>query len=64
MALYNLAENCNYGDMKEEMIRIRLVVGIRDNALSEKIQLDAKLTLETARLQSDRKKLCASSSKH
>ena len=49
MALYDLAENCNYGDMREEMIRDRLVVGIRDNALSEKLQLDAKLTLETAK---------------
>ena len=28
--LYALAETCNYGEMKEEMIRDRLVVGIRD----------------------------------
>ena len=49
MALYDLAENCDYGHMREEMIRDRLVVGIRDNALSEKLQLDAKLTLETAK---------------
>ena len=31
------------------MIYYHLVVGIRDNALSEKLQLDAKLTLETAK---------------
>ena len=37
MALYKLAENCDYGDLKEEMIRDRLVVGIRDTALSEKM---------------------------
>ena len=49
MALYDLAENCNYGDLKEEMIRDRLVVGIRDCALSEKLQLDPRLTLETAK---------------
>ena len=29
MALYTLAANCNYGDMEAEMIRDRLVVGIR-----------------------------------
>ena len=26
--LYNLVEHCNYGDLKSEMIRDRLVVGI------------------------------------
>ena len=31
------------------MIRDRLVVGIRDNALSERLQLDAELTLEKAK---------------
>ena len=30
------------------MIRDRIVVGIRDSNLSEKLQLDNKLTLETA----------------
>lgn len=49
VALYDLTENCNYGDMKEEMIRDRLVVGIRDKTLSEKLQMDSKLTLETAK---------------
>jgi len=49
MVLYNLAENCDYGAMKTEMIRDRLVVGIRDHALSEKMQMDPKLTLETAK---------------
>ena len=48
-SLYNLAENCNYAALKDEMIRDRLVVGIRDTALSEKLQLDAGLTLETAK---------------
>ena len=27
-SLYNLADNCNYGNLKNEMIRDRLVVGI------------------------------------
>lgn len=43
MVLYNLAEHCNYKDMKEEMIRNRLIIGIQDSALSEKLQLDAKV---------------------
>ena len=47
--LYSLAENCNYAGLKEEMIRDTLVVGIRDMALSEKLQLDAELALEKAK---------------
>ena len=35
--------------MKEEMIRDCLVVGIRDSALSQKLQLDDKLALKTAK---------------
>ena len=31
------------------MIHDRLVVGIKDNALSEKLQLDSRLTLESAK---------------
>ena len=49
MELYKLAEDCEYGAMKEEMIRDRLVVGIRDTVLSERLQLDPKLTLESAK---------------
>ena len=49
MALYDLVEHCNYGALKEEMIRDRLVVAIRDSALSEKLQMDAALTLESAK---------------
>ena len=46
MELYRLAENCDYGALKEEIIRDRLVVGIRDAALSQQLQLDSELTLE------------------
>ena len=49
MELYNLIENCKYGDLAPEMMRDRLVVGIRDEALSEKLQLDPELTLEKAK---------------
>ena len=44
--LYQLVEHCEYGELKEEMIRDRIVVGICDSALSEKLQLDSELTLE------------------
>ncbi|KAL3179152.1 hypothetical protein MRX96_038252 [Rhipicephalus microplus] len=46
--LYRLAETCEYGDLKEELIRDRLVVGLADTQLSEKLQLNAELTLEAA----------------
>ncbi|XP_071093535.1 uncharacterized protein [Haliotis cracherodii] len=46
--LYSLAENCNYGALHDEMIRDRIVVGIRDLKLSEKLQHDSELTLQKA----------------
>ena len=42
-------EHCKYGELKEEMIRDRLVVGIRDSNLSERLQIDDALTLEKAK---------------
>nr|XP_055068361.1 uncharacterized protein LOC129450004 [Misgurnus anguillicaudatus] len=48
IALYGLAEHCNYGELQKELIRGRLVVGLRNVSLSEKLQLDKDLTLETA----------------
>ena len=47
-ALYSLSEHCNYGELHDEMIRDRIVVGIRDATLAEKLQLDAELTLDRA----------------
>ncbi|UYV79324.1 hypothetical protein LAZ67_17002145 [Cordylochernes scorpioides] len=46
--LYVLAETCSYGILKEEMIRDRLVVGVKNFNLSEKLQLESELTLEKA----------------
>ena len=43
--LHCLARYCNYGNLHEEMIRDRIVVGIRDNSLSQKMQLEPNLTL-------------------
>ena len=46
--IYSLAEHCGYGNLHNEMIRDRIVVGIRNSALSEKLQLDPRLTLDGA----------------
>jgi hypothetical protein len=47
-AVFKLAETCKYGDLRDQLIRDRLVVGIADIQLSERLQLDDKLTLEIA----------------
>ena len=47
-ALHRLADTCNYGDLTEDLIRDRLVVGIRDTKLSSQLQMDPNLKLETA----------------
>lgn len=39
--LYRLAESCN-GDIKDEMIYHRLVVGIQDAIFFQQLQLDPK----------------------
>ena len=49
-ALYSLVETCNYGELRDEMLRDRLVVGIRDSSLSERMQMDPDLTLEKAKM--------------
>jgi len=47
-ALHCLAEHCGYGVLHDEMVRDRLVVGLRDKRLSEQLQMDPDLTLERA----------------
>ena len=47
-SLYRLAEHCNYRDLHDEMIRDRIVVGLRDAGLSEKLQTDPELILDKA----------------
>ena len=44
--LYGLVEKCEFRDFKEELLRDRIVVGIRDKALSDRMQMDPDLTLE------------------
>lgn len=50
-AVHKLAEHWKYGCLREEMIRDKIVVGIRDEKLSEKLQLNPKLDLATAIVQ-------------
>ncbi|KAL7881030.1 hypothetical protein SRHO_G00032840 [Serrasalmus rhombeus] len=47
-AVHTLAEHCQFGALRDELIRDRIVVGILDSRLSERLQLDAELTLEKA----------------
>ena len=48
-ALHQLVQGCEYGVMTDELIRDWLVVGIRDESLSEHLQIESKLTLEQAK---------------
>ena len=41
--LYSLVEHCGYTNLHDEMIRDRLVVGLHDASLAEKLQLDPDL---------------------
>ena len=46
--LHRLVETCEYGDLKKDLLRDRIVVGILDRTLSAKLQMDPKLTLDAA----------------
>ena len=46
--LHRLSDNCEFGELKADMIRDRLVIGIRDLQLSERLQLEPDLTLQRA----------------
>ena len=46
--LYRLAQHCQFGALHDQLIRDRIVVGIRDRELSEKLQMEATLTLNAA----------------
>ena len=47
-SLFTLAETCQFGTLKEELIRDRIVVGIRNAVLSQKYMQDDTLTLDKA----------------
>lgn len=42
-------ETCEYGALRDEMMRDRIVVGIADSSLSERLQMNKDLTLEKAK---------------
>ena len=46
--LCQLAVNCEFGDLKNEMIHDRLIIGIREGQLSERLQMESDLTLQKA----------------
>ncbi|XP_064481290.1 uncharacterized protein LOC135394473 [Ornithodoros turicata] len=46
--LHRLADTCEFGTLKMELIRDRLVVGLLDKAVSLKLQMDRDLTLDSA----------------
>ena len=46
--LYCLAEYCEFGTLKDDIIRDRIVVRLKYKKLSERLQLGSKLTLEKA----------------
>lgn len=45
-ALYALSKTCEYGQLKDELIRVGIVVRVRDKRLSTELQLQNDLTLE------------------
>lgn len=47
-SLHCLAEHCSYGELYNEMIRDRIVVGLRDASVAQKLQMDPELTLDKA----------------
>ncbi|KAL1432308.1 hypothetical protein MTO96_013627 [Rhipicephalus appendiculatus] len=49
-ALHALASTCDYGELREDLIRDRLVVGIQDHKVSRALQLDPELKLQKALL--------------
>ena len=47
--LYELVSTCECGGLADQLLRDKLVVGIKDTALSEHLQMDTDLDLEKAK---------------
>jgi len=43
-SLYNLSADCEFGELKKQLIQDRIVVGIHDCSLSARLQMDSELT--------------------
>ena len=43
-----MSNTCEFGDLKESLIRDRVVFGIQDNSVRERLLRDPDLTLQTA----------------
>ena len=46
--LYRLAQDCEYGTLKDSLMRDRIVVGVVDDSLSDRLQTKPDLTLGMA----------------
>ena len=46
--LYQIAEHCEYGILKDNLIRDRIAVGVLDEALSDRLQMKSDLKLAEA----------------
>ena len=47
-SLYELAENCDFADARDEQIRDRIVIGLLDKNVSQSLQMKSGLNLQTA----------------
>ena len=47
-ALYELSENCQFGDQKDSNIRDSIVIGLSDKIVSQQLQMESKLALQMA----------------
>lgn len=56
MTSRTLTEHYNFGTLRDEMIRDRILIGFIDAKLSEKLQLDQELTLPKAIKQAQQRK--------
>lgn len=46
--LYTLSKTCNFGDLRDSLIKDRIVCGIADNGLRERLLREKDLTLDKA----------------
>ena len=43
-----MAENCDYGSLRDDLIRDRIVIGTLNSKISEQMQMKSDLTLKIA----------------